>query len=73
MNYPYSLLIQWSDEDGLYLVTLPEFSGIAMQPCTHGKTYQEAVENALEAIEGYIEYCNDAHIPIPESDRLQVA
>lgn len=73
MNYPYSLVIQWSDEDELYLVTLPEFSQIAMQPCTHGKTYQEAVQNAQEAIESYIEYCNDAHISIPGGDRLQVA
>ena len=73
MNYPYSLIIRWSDEDKLYLVTLPEFSTIAMQPCTHGKTYQEAVQNAQEAIEGYILYCHDEQIPIPEADRLQVA
>ena len=47
MNYPYSLIIQWSDADQLYLVTLPEFSTIAMQPCTHGTTYQEAVQNEI--------------------------
>ncbi|GET37324.1 type II toxin-antitoxin system HicB family antitoxin [Microseira wollei] len=46
MNYRYSLLIQWSQEDGLYLVTLPEFASIAMQPCTYGKTYEEAIANA---------------------------
>ena len=73
MNYPYSLIIRWSDEDKLYLVTLPEFSTIAMQPCTHGTTYQEAVQNAQEAIEGYILYCQNEQIPIPEADRLQVA
>ena len=32
MNYRYSLLIQWSEEDQLYLVTLPDFAQLAMQP-----------------------------------------
>ena len=44
-----------------------------MQSCTHGTTYQKAVQNAQEAIEGYILYCQDEQIPIPEADRLQVA
>ena len=81
MNYPYSLIIQWSNEDNLYLVTLPDFAtlakppgtGIAMQPCTHGKTYQEAIENAQEAIESYLAYCQDENIPIPQPQQLQVA
>ncbi|MBW4690592.1 MAG: type II toxin-antitoxin system HicB family antitoxin [Lyngbya sp. HA4199-MV5] len=57
MKYRYSLMIQWSDEDQLYLVTIPEFSAIAMQPCTYGRTYEEAIANAQEAIAGYLEYC----------------
>ena len=66
MNYPYSLIIQWSNEDNLYLVTLPDFATIAMQPCTHGKTYQEAIES-------YLAYCQDEHLPIPQPQQLQVA
>ncbi|OUC14945.1 MAG: hypothetical protein B0A82_09485 [Alkalinema sp. CACIAM 70d] len=69
MNYHYSLMIQWSAEDQLYLVTLPEFSDIAMQPCTYGRTYEEAVANAQEAIAGYLEYCQEEGIlppsPVP--------
>lgn len=69
MNYHYSLLIQWSDEDQLYLVTIPEFSEIAMQPCTYGRTYEEAIANAQEAIASYLEYCQEEGIlppsPVP--------
>jgi antitoxin HicB len=73
MKYPYSLLIQWSDEDGLYLVTLPEFAEIAMQPSTYGHTYEEAVKNAQEAIEGYLAYCEEAGVSLPYPNILQVA
>ena len=54
MNYHYSMTIQWSDEDNLFLVTLPEFTDV-MQPCTHGKTYIEAVNNAQDLIDSLIE------------------
>jgi predicted RNase H-like HicB family nuclease len=65
MNYRYSLLIQWSQEDGLYLVTLPEFASIAMQPCTYGKSYEEAIANAQEAIGSYLEYCQEEGLVPP--------
>ncbi|HAT15169.1 MAG: type II toxin-antitoxin system HicB family antitoxin [Microcoleus sp.] len=72
MNYRYSLLIQWSQEDGLYLVTLPEFATIAMQPCTYGKTYEEAIANAKEAIASYLEYCQEADL-VPPSPAIVAA
>jgi len=67
MNYRYSLTIQWSEEDQLYLVTIPEFADLAMQPSTYGRTYEEAVANAQEAILGYLEYCQEEGIlpPLP--------
>ena len=65
MNYRYTLLIQWSQEDGLYLVTLPEFASIAMQPCTYGKSYEEAIANAQEAIASYLEYCLEVGLVPP--------
>jgi len=40
-------------------VTLPEFAQLAIQLCTHGKTYEEAIANAQEAIAGYLEYCEE--------------
>ena len=47
----YSVIIQWSDEDEAYVVTLPEWGGCH----THGATYDEAARNAREVLEGLIE------------------
>ena len=50
----YSMLIQWSDEDQAYLVTLPEWEGRVFGPVTHGDTYEEAVRNGREALAALI-------------------
>jgi predicted RNase H-like HicB family nuclease len=63
-NLKYTMLIQWSEEDQLYLVQFPEFSG--QKFITHGKTYQEAAENGKEAIEGLIAVLQDNNQPLPE-------
>lgn len=47
----YSMVIQWDDEDSSYIVTVPELPGAK----THGKTYEEAIKNALEVIELWLE------------------
>src|SRR3954469_17647935 len=47
----YSVIIQWSEDDNAYVVTLPEWGGCH----THGATYEEAAKNAREALEGLIE------------------
>ena len=47
----YSVIIQWSDEDQAYVVTLPEWGGCH----THGSTYEEAAKNAQEVLEMLIE------------------
>ncbi len=73
MKFCYSILIQWSDEDQLYLVTLPEFAEIAMQPSTYDQTYEDAVKNAQAAIEGYLAYCEEDGLAIPTPNMLQVA
>ena len=39
MSLQYSMIIQWSDEDQVYIVHLPEFGPYAQ---THGSTYEEA-------------------------------
>lgn len=46
----YSMLIQWSDEDLAYLVTLPEWADRVAMPCTHGATYEEAAHNGEEVL-----------------------
>ena len=47
----YSVIIQWSEEDQVYVVTLPEWGGCH----THGETYEEAAKNAREVLEMLIE------------------
>jgi predicted RNase H-like HicB family nuclease len=54
MNYRYSMVIQWSDEDNCYLVHLPEFPWQKYH--THGKTYEEAAKHGQEVIESLIEW-----------------
>lgn len=51
----YSMMIQWSDEDQLFLVTIPEFANRVVMPCTHGKTREEAIYNGEEVIEIYLD------------------
>ena len=47
----YSVIIQWSEEDRAYVVTLPEWGGCH----THGATYEEAAKNAREVLEMLME------------------
>lgn len=60
MKSRYSILIQWSDEDECYIVSLPEFGKYAR---THGDTYEEAVKNAQEVLELLIEDNNNLPQP----------
>lgn len=69
----YSMIIQWSDEDQLFLVTIPEFSDRVMMPCTHGKTREEAIRSGEEVIEMYLEAWEESGESIPEPSTLQIA
>ncbi len=60
MKSRYSMVIQWSDEDQCYIVSLPEFGKYAR---THGDTYEEAVKNAQEVLELLIE--DNHNLPQP--------
>ena len=44
----YTVVIQWSDEDDCYVVSLPEWGPYCK---THGDTYEEAAKNAREVLE----------------------
>ncbi|MDY6897759.1 MAG: type II toxin-antitoxin system HicB family antitoxin [Cyanobacteriota bacterium] len=61
----YTIIVQWSDEDKCYVVSLPEFENI-LQPCTHGDTYEEAVKNAQEVLEMLIESAVENGETLPE-------
>ena len=43
MSAQYGMVIQWSEVDHCFVVTLPDFADVVKQLCTDGKTYQEAV------------------------------
>lgn len=69
----YSMVVQWSEEDQLFLVTIPEFSDLVIMPCTHGKTRLEAIRNGEEVIEMYLESWQAEGELIPPPKTLQFA
>jgi predicted RNase H-like HicB family nuclease len=70
MNLHYSILIQWSDEDQKYIVSLPEFGPYAH---THGDTYEEALKNAQEVLELLVETYQEQGRALPQPKILQIA
>lgn len=59
----YTIIIQWSEEDQCYVVSLPEWGEFCH---THGDTYEEAVKNAQEVLELLIESAIEEGEPLPE-------
>ena len=47
----YSMIMSWSEEDQAYIISVPELPGCMAD----GKTPEEAVRNAEEVIELWIE------------------
>ncbi len=47
----FSIRIQWSVPDNLYIAEVPELPGCK----THGKTYEEALKNIQEVIPVWID------------------
>jgi len=69
----YMINLQWSEEDQLFLVTIPEFRDRIIMPCTHGKTRAEAIRNAEEVIEMYLEAWQSEGETIPQPKTLSIA
>lgn len=61
----YSMVIEWSDEDQAFVVTVPELPGCK----THGETYEEAVSQAQDAITSWITARQLSGRPIPAPRR----
>ena len=61
----YSMVVQWSDEDQAYLMTLPEWEDRVFGPVTHGGTYEEAVRNGREAMAALIASAEKHGEPLP--------
>jgi predicted RNase H-like HicB family nuclease len=67
MNYHYTIIIQWSEEDKCFVVSLPEWGDFCH---THGETYEEAFKNAQEVLEMLIESSLEDGQPLPEPQTL---
>ncbi|MGB3509901.1 MAG: type II toxin-antitoxin system HicB family antitoxin [Microcoleaceae cyanobacterium] len=67
MNIHYTIIIQWSEEDKCFVVSLPEWGEFCQ---THGDTYQEALQNAQEVLELLIESSLAEGKPLPEPQTL---
>lgn len=57
----YAMIIEWEPEGAVFVVTVPELPGCR----THGETYEEAVRQGQEAIEGWIDAMRFWGRPIP--------
>ncbi len=61
-DYHYFMLIEWSDTDGVYVVSLPEWGPSAK---TRGATYDEAVGNGQEVLALLVEDARKRGEPLP--------
>ena len=62
MESKYEIIIFWSDEDNAYVAEVPELPGCMAD----GQTYQEALANAEQAIQEWIETAQETGRPVPE-------
>ncbi len=58
----HRLIIDWSDDDQCYVVKVPDLPGCM----AHGKTRQQAVKMAEEAIELWIETAKEDGVSVPK-------
>jgi len=58
----YSMVIEWSDEDRVFIVTVPELPGCK----THGATYEEAVRQGQDAVESWLDAARAWGKPVPK-------
>ncbi|MFI5278185.1 MAG: type II toxin-antitoxin system HicB family antitoxin [Ktedonobacterales bacterium] len=63
MSLHYSIVIQWSNEDEVYVVSLPEWGDLVH---THGDTYAEALQRGQELLELLMQSRREHSEPLPE-------
>lgn len=64
----YSMLIEWSEEDQAYLVTLPEWKGRVIMPVTHGSSYKKAAKKGQQVLKLLIDCAEKDGEPLPLPD-----
>jgi predicted RNase H-like HicB family nuclease len=60
--YKYEIIIYWDNQDRIYIADVPELPGCS----AHGKTYDEALKNAKDAIQLWIDTAKEFGDPVPE-------
>ena len=58
MSIKYELIIYWSDDDQSFVVEVPELPGCMAD----GQTYEQAVKNAQQIIEEWVETARELAI-----------
>jgi predicted RNase H-like HicB family nuclease len=61
----YSMVVEWSDKDQVYLVILPEWADKVNTPTTHGATYEEAVKNGAEVLNDLVDIWKERGWELP--------
>ena len=61
MNSKYEIIIFWSEEDDAFVTEVPELAGCMAD----GRTYQEALANAEQVIQEWIETAQELGRTIP--------
>ncbi len=66
--HKYEIILYWSNEDACFIAEVPQLPGCA----AHGHSQQEALNNANDAIELWIDVARDhgEAVPQPKGERL---
>ena len=69
--HKYEVIIYWSNEDQIFVAEVPELSGCM----AHGETKSDALANADEAVQLWLDTATEFGDPIPEpkGQRLMLA
>lgn len=62
MENRYEIIIFWSDEDEAFVADVPELPGCM----AHGSSHAQALANAEEAIELWLESAHESGRPVPQ-------
>jgi predicted RNase H-like HicB family nuclease len=60
--YRYEIIIYWDEQDRIYVADIPELPGCS----AHGDSYNDALENAKNAMQLWIDTAKEFGTPIPE-------
>lgn len=71
MMSKYEIIIYWSKDDGAFVAEVPELAGCM----AHGRTRKEALEQAEEAIQLWLDTAREFQdfIPEPKGRKLKYA